>query len=128
MFDPATLALRIVAIVPSARHRWQRMIDRVVVSQFPGAELVLPGLDDLAAGRLTIAACLVSIARPAIEKSGLADGLLPLPYVIEPERTLYKLLGQEDGDPYNRYNSLLRRLVSFERALRRTLSASNRQS
>jgi hypothetical protein len=51
------------------------MIDSAAVSQFPGAELVLPGLQDLAAGRLTIAACLVSVARPTIEKSAGADAL-----------------------------------------------------
>lgn len=103
------------------------MMDSTSVAQFPGAELVLPGLQDLAAGRLTIAACLVSIARPVIEKSGLADGFFPLRYVSVPEQTLYKLLCAKGGDPYGRYNSLLRRLVSFERALRRTLSAQNRQ-
>ena len=96
------------------------MIDSAVVSRFPGAELVLPGLEDLAAGRLTVAACLVSVARPTIEKSGLAESFLPLRYVSAPEQTLYKLLGQEGGDAYGRYNSLLRRLVSFERALRRS--------
>jgi hypothetical protein len=103
------------------------MIDSTAVSRFPGAELVLPGLQDLAAGRLTIAACLVSIARPLMEKSGLAEGILPLGYVSAPEQTLYKLLRGEGGDPYGRYNSLLRRLVSFERALRRTLSPRDRQ-
>jgi hypothetical protein len=96
------------------------MIDSAAVSRFPGAELVLPGLEDLAAGRLTVAACLVSVARPTIEKSGLAESFLPLRYVNAPEQTLYKLLGQEGGDAYSRYNSLLRRLVSFERALRRS--------
>jgi hypothetical protein len=100
------------------------MIDSAAVSRFPGAELVLPGLHDLAAGRLTIAACLVSVARPTIEKSGLAESFLPLSYVSAPEQTLYKLLGQEDGDAYSRYNSLLRRLVSFERALRQARSRS----
>ncbi|PYI90567.1 MAG: hypothetical protein DME97_16640 [Verrucomicrobia bacterium] len=104
------------------------MIDSTTVSRFPGAELVLPGLEDLAAGRLTIAACLVSMARPTIEKSGLAEGFRPLRYVSVPEQTLYRLLRAEGGDPYGRYNSLSRRLVSFERALRRTLSARNRQS
>jgi hypothetical protein len=103
------------------------MIDSITVSKFPGAELVLPGLEDLAAGRLTIAACLVSMARPAIEKSGLAEGFPPLRYVSVPEQTLYRLLRAEGGNPYGRYNSLSRRLVSFERALRQTLSARNRQ-
>lgn len=99
------------------------MIDPSAVSRFPGAELVLPGLEDLAAGRLTVAACLVSIARPLIEASGLAEAFLPLRYVSVPEHTLYRLLRAEGGDSYGRYNSLLRRLVSFERALRRSLSA-----
>lgn len=103
-------------------------MDTTTVSQFPGAELVLPGLEDLAAGRVTITACLVSIARPAIEKSGLAKGFPPLRYISLPEETLYRLLRAEGGDAYGRYNSLLRRLVSFERALRRTLSARDQQS
>ena len=104
------------------------MIDSTTVSQIPGADLVLPGLEDLAAGRLTIAACLVSIARPLIEKSGLAEGILPLRYVNVPEETLYQLLRAEGGDPYGRFNSLLRRLVSFERALRRTLPVRDQES
>lgn len=98
------------------------MIDLNDVSDYPGAELVLPGLHDAAAGRVTIGSCLVSIARPAIEASGLSAGLPPLTYVAEPERALYRLLQQECGDAYGRYNSLLRRLVSFERALRRAQS------
>jgi hypothetical protein len=101
------------------------MIDLSVISRFPGAEIVLPGLDDLAAGRLTVAACLVSIARPVIEASGLTATSAPLRYITEPERALYRLLCQEPADAYSRYNSLLRRLVSFERALRRTFSAGN---
>ncbi len=39
------------------------------------------------------------------------------------EMTLYHLLGRESGDVYGRYNSLLRRLASFERSLDRALSA-----
>lgn len=98
------------------------MIDAAAVSRFPGAELVLPGLEDLAAGRLTIAACLVSVARPLIEGSGLAK--TSLSYVAQPEHVLYRLLRDQGGDAYGRYNSLLRRLVSFERALRRAQSRS----
>ncbi len=96
------------------------MIDSAIIATYPGAELVLPGLQDAAAGRVTIGSCLVSIARPTIEASGLADGLPALQFVPEPERALYRLLQQEPGDAYSRYNSLLRRPVSFERALRRT--------
>jgi hypothetical protein len=99
-------------------------IDLTAISRLPGAELVLPGLDDLAAGRLTVAACLVSIASPQIEASGLAETWGTSRYITEPERALYRLLCQEDGDAYSRYNSLLRRLVSFERALRRSAGKS----
>ncbi len=89
------------------------------VEHFPGAELVLPGLRDAAAGRVTIGACLVSIARPALEVSGLPNDFTVIHYIAEPELALYRLLRQEGGNAYGRYNSLLRRLVSFERALRR---------
>jgi hypothetical protein len=37
----------------------------------------------------------------------------------EPERQLYRLLREEGGDAYSRYNALIRELVSFEQALDR---------
>jgi hypothetical protein len=37
--------------------------------------------------------------------------------VADAEMTLYRLLGQHAEDPYSSYNSLVRRLVSFEHAL-----------
>jgi hypothetical protein len=94
------------------------------VETFPGAELILPGLHDAAAGRVTIGSCLVSIARPDLECSGLCEGLPPVAFVAEPERALYRLLLEEGGNAYGRYNSLLRRLVSFQRALRRARSSA----
>ncbi|MCX6930149.1 MAG: hypothetical protein NT154_44095 [Verrucomicrobia bacterium] len=39
--------------------------------------------------------------------------------MTEPERQLYRLLRQEGGDAYSRYNALIRELVSFEQALDR---------
>ncbi|MDQ6911871.1 MAG: hypothetical protein M3128_03245 [Verrucomicrobiota bacterium] len=45
------------------------------VSKYPGAEFILTSLRDAAPGRVTIASCLVSIARPVIERSGLAEHL-----------------------------------------------------
>ena len=98
------------------------MIDWTAVSNYPGAELVLPGLHDAVAGRLTIASCLVSIARPLIEGSGLAEHLPSIIYVAEPEHALYRLLRDEGDNAYGRYNSLLRRLVSFEQAVRHARS------
>jgi hypothetical protein len=92
------------------------MSDWMAVSNYPGAELVLPGLRDLAEGRVTIASCLVSIARPLLERTGLVERSPSLPFVAEPERVLYRLLQEEGGNAYGRYNSLLRRLISFEKA------------
>ncbi len=99
-------------------------MERSMTSDYPGAELVLPGLQDAAAGRVTIASCLVSVARPLIESAGLTQGLPPLTYIAEPERALYRLLQAEGGDAYGRYNSLLRRLVSFEQAVRHARGSS----
>jgi hypothetical protein len=99
-------------------------MDWTALSNYPGAELVLPGLRDAAAGRVTIGSCLVSIARPLIEGSGLAQTVASLSYIDEPERALYRLLQEQGGDAYGRYNSLVRRLVSFERALRSAQSRS----
>ena len=91
------------------------------IERLPGAELVLPGLVEAAAGELTVGSCLVSIARPIIERSGLASSYGIREFVHEPERALYRLLLSEGGNAYGRYNALLRRLVSFEQALRRGL-------
>ena len=43
----------------------------------------------------------------------------------ESERTLYRLLSMSGGDPYSRYNALLRELVSFEHALDHRLGKVN---
>ena len=89
------------------------------LDDLPGAELVLPGLADVREGRAdTIEALLVRIAAPRLRRAGL-----DVPEVarseVDLEILLYRTLGARDdiADPYSRYNSLLRRLVSFERAL-----------
>jgi hypothetical protein len=87
--------------------------------RLPGAELVLPGLKEAATGEVTVGSCLVSIAQPLMEASGLAARYRIEKFVAEPERALYRLLQKEGGNAYGRYNSLLRRLVSFEQGLRR---------
>jgi hypothetical protein len=87
----------------------------------PGEELIAEGLADLEQGRTTVAACLVAISRPRLERAGLL-GSLPASAPVESERVLYRLLREEGGDAYPRYNALLRRLVSFERALDHRLS------
>lgn len=79
----------------------------------PGAELVDIGVEDLRAGRETVEALLVSIGATRLRATGL-DVPEPLP---DAELSLYELLRREHGDDaHGRYNSLVRRLVSYERA------------
>lgn len=81
---------------------------------FPGGDLVSEGLVDLAAGRVTPASALVSIGAPRLARLGIA---VPAP-LVNPEHQLYQLLAADDEDTaHARLNALVRRLVSFERAL-----------
>lgn len=61
----------------------------------------------------SIPALLVSIGAPRLRRLGLR-----VPRAIpEPEHRLYELLARQDPDSaHSRYNALIRRLVSFERA------------
>ena len=78
----------------------------------PGGRLVAKGLDDLANGRESVEALLVASGRPRLERLGLV-----VPVVESPEHRLYELLARSDPDSaHSRYNALLRRLISFERA------------
>jgi hypothetical protein len=83
----------------------------------PGEELVRKGLADVDAGEVTVEACLVSMASPRLRRCGLLP--MDAALVADAELALYELLGKTEVDPYGRYNSLLRRLVSFEHALDR---------
>lgn len=79
----------------------------------PGADLVVAGLDDLASGRATIEALLVSIGAPRLASLGFG---LSAP-LADPEHRLYEVLARSDPEAaHGRYNALVRRLVSFERA------------
>jgi hypothetical protein len=79
----------------------------------PGGDLIAAGIEDLRAGRETAAALLVAIGAPRLRRLGF-----DVPdTVAEPERRLYEMLaGSEDDAAHGRYNALVRRLVSFERA------------
>jgi hypothetical protein len=85
----------------------------VKADDLPGADLVAAGLADLANGDETVAALLVAIGGPRLRRLGYQ-----VPDVFdEPERRLYALLVREDASSaHGRYNALIRRLVSFERA------------
>lgn len=80
----------------------------------PGSEIVRDGLDDLSAGRDTAAALLVSIGAPRLALLGI-----PVPCAMaNAEHRLYLLLAEQHGAAaHSQYNALIRRLVSFERAL-----------
>jgi hypothetical protein len=80
----------------------------------PGSEYIQAGIEDLNRGVESIPALLVSIGAPRLRRLGLplSDHVLS-----SPEHRLYQLLMAEDADAaHSRYNGLIRRLVSFERA------------
>lgn len=80
----------------------------------PGDDLIEVGLRDLNAGRETIEALLVAIGAPRLKRIGLN---LPNSLPENPEHRLYDLLAEDDQDSaHSRYNSLIRKLVSYERA------------
>ncbi len=79
----------------------------------PGAELIEKGIADLRNGVESPEALLVSIGAPRLERLGFH---LHSPFA-SPEHKLYALLADEDPDSaHSRYNALVHRLVSFERA------------
>ncbi|MBA3400831.1 MAG: hypothetical protein H0U05_02465 [Actinobacteria bacterium] len=79
----------------------------------PGAELVERGIGDLARGEESTESLLASIGAPRLETIGYTLAT-PIP---SPEHRLYSRLAAEDADAaHSRYNALIRRLVSYERA------------
>ena len=77
--------------------------------------LIRQGLDHLAQGVESEAALLVLIGAPRLRRLGFNvrefEG-------EPPEHRLYQLLSTSDPDSaHSRYNALIRRLVSFERAV-----------
>ena len=80
----------------------------------PGEDLIQEGITDLSMGRETIPALLVAIGAPKLRSIGIT---LPDFDIRCPEHRLYDLLAADDSDSaHSRYNALIRRLVSFERA------------
>ena len=80
----------------------------------PGEDLVRQGVADLAGGLETVPALLVAIGAPRLRRLGFS---LPEALPQFPEHRLYALLSTTDGDAaHSRYNALVRKLVSFERA------------
>jgi len=84
-----------------------------VASDLPGQELVSAGLEDLAAGRETLPALLVTMAAPRLRSLGLE---VPDAGFEQPSHRLYEMLSRTDEGAHSRYNALIGRIVSFARA------------
>lgn len=83
----------------------------------PGADLVASGIEALRRGELTVEALLVAVGARRLRDAGLE---VPAPPELpdSPELLLYAAVGAAHPcDAHSRYNGLIRRLVSFERAL-----------
>jgi len=97
------------------------MIDKPDQVLLPGDELVRQGLDDLAHGRTTENSLLVLVAAPRLKRLGIQvpNATFSLPQ----EHQLYSLIEQRLGPAaHSYYNSLIRRIVSYSRALEREQS------
>jgi hypothetical protein len=85
------------------------------MNSLPGNDLIEIGVDDLLHQRQTIAALLVAIGAPRLRSLGLE---IPEKLPSNPEHRLYDLLSDSEPDSaHSKYNALIRRLVSFERAM-----------
>lgn len=81
----------------------------------PGADAIRAGLADLAAGRESVESLLIQIGAPRLSGLGV---VLPTKPEMDADRRLYRLLSTEHGNgAHSQFNSLIRLLVSFERAL-----------
>lgn len=86
----------------------------MTAAELPGEDWIQAGFDDLSRQIESPAALLVSIGAPRLRLLGVA---VAHPF-DDAEHRLYGLLAAQDSDAaHSRYNALIRRLVSFERAL-----------
>jgi hypothetical protein len=88
-----------------------------VPKDLPGADLVASGIEALRRGELTAEALLVAVGARRLRAAGVE--IPKLPELPDPsELVLYGAVGRtHPRDTHARYNSLIRRLVSFQRAL-----------
>lgn len=91
-------------------------MDERALQALPGGDLVLRGLSDLRAGIDSIESLLVQVGATNLRLRGFE---VPVPqHPDPPEHRLYARLRLEHGrGAHSRHNALVRRLVSFERAL-----------
>jgi hypothetical protein len=80
----------------------------------PGEDIIEAGLADLARGLDSIPALVVAVGAPRLRQLGVNVPSTP----AHPEHRLYAILAREEPDAaHGRYNALIRRLVSYERAI-----------
>jgi len=85
------------------------------MDSLPGNDLIVSGINDLLDQRETIPALLVAIGAPKLRSLGVE---VPGDVPSNPEHRLYDLLAAIEPDSaHSKYNSFIRRLVSFERTL-----------
>ncbi len=87
----------------------------------PGEDLVTQGLKDLKEGRESEASLLLLVAGPRLRSLGIAVPARTSPRPFE--HLLYELIEDRLGKgAHSYYNSLIRRIVSYARALSNELS------
>lgn len=85
------------------------------VSSLPGSDLISEGLSDLRQERETVPALLVAIGAPKLRRLGVT---VPSNLPSTPEHRLYDLLLLDGANSaHSKYNALIRKLVSFQRAM-----------
>jgi hypothetical protein len=94
-------------------------------SGLPGGDLIKKGMQDLASGQESVESLLVEIGSPRLR---LLDIEVPASACADPDWRLYDLLSERHGkEAHSQYNSLLRQLSSFARALEHRVFARKRR-
>jgi len=88
------------------------------LKSLPGAEIVLPGLADLEAGRESINASAVLAAAPRLRRAGL-DAPSANGEEAAAHRLYRQLASELDDGAHSRYNAILARVASFAGAAER---------
>ena len=103
----------------AAVTRWTRVRfgdEKFASLGLPGGDMIDRGLADLASMRETPESLVVSLAAPRLRREGVP---VPARVLPDPEKSLYRLLSQRDGElAHARYNAYLRQAVSFADACR----------
>ena len=88
------------------------------MTSLPASDLIEAGLRDLREQRETIASLLVSIGAPKLRSLGIDVPDSSPAIDSSPEHRLYDFLAIDNPDAaHSKYNALVRKLVSFERAI-----------